>query len=126
MGARVMSQYSERCMDRQLRGRLGGPRSALGIALPLVALVLLAGCQSAPENKDHADCRRAWVKAFNVIFDNSISPTDVRWMHACMEKRGYKRVYDVGRCGRLEASIREAACYEKAGAQVEANAQSRP
>jgi hypothetical protein len=81
-------------------------------ALVAVAL-LIAACQASAENPDHAACRRDWVKAFNIVFDNSISNSDVRFMHACMAKRGYKRIYDAERCAKLEASIREPGCYAK-------------
>jgi len=79
----------------------------------LAAALLVAGCQASADNPDHAACRRDWLKAFNIVFDNSISNSDVRFLQACMAKKGYKRIYDAGRCARLEASIREPGCYVK-------------
>ena len=81
-------------------------------AICLALALLVAGC-SAVENPDHAACRRDWVKTLNVIFETSFSNTDIRWIHACMAKKGYKRIYDDKLCSKLEASIKEPRCYAK-------------
>ena len=88
------------------------PSGALAPIFCLTLMLLGDGC-SAVENPDHAACRRDWVKALNVIFETSFSNTDIRWIHACMAKKGYKRIYDNKRCAKLEASIREPRCYAK-------------
>jgi len=84
------------------------------VAVPaLLSVLALAACSKPPAAEDHSACRREWVAAYNVIFDTSVSISDVRFMHACMEKRGYKRIYNLGLCKKLDASVREPRCYEK-------------
>ncbi len=81
---------------------------------PAFCLVLLAaGCNASANNPDHSECRREWVRALNVIFETSFSNTDVRWIRACMARKGYKRIYDNRRCAKLEASTKEPRCYAK-------------
>lgn len=87
---------------------------SLPATIGLAAMAFAAGCHKAVHNLDRSGRRRAWVKTFNVIFDNSISNRDVRWIHAWMAKKGYKRIYNTGRRAKLEAGIGDAACYEKA------------
>lgn len=74
--------------------------------------VMLAACSAEPENKEHAECRRAWIKQFNVIFDDSVSSSEVRWFHDCMERLGYRRIYDSQLCKSLQASVKEPRCFK--------------
>ena len=78
-----------------------------------LAAALVAGCSADPVEIEHADCRQQWMKTFNVIFDSSVSASDVSWVHSCMARKGYTRLYDADLCRRLQASVREPRCYTK-------------
>lgn len=84
-------------------------RLALLLAIPLLA----TACSVDEVEVVHADCRQQWMKTFNVIFDSTVSASDVSWVHDCMAKKGYARLYDADRCRRLRASVREPRCYTK-------------
>ena len=84
----------------------------------LVVPLSVAGCWAGADNADHAACRHEWRQTFNAIFENSLTSSDVRWMQACMERRGYKRLYDGRRCQRLEASFNEPDCYARSSSQA--------
>jgi hypothetical protein len=85
--------------------------------LQFAVCVLVAGlagaCSSANDSTDFAECRTAGTKAFKAAFQSTVSMPAVRWVQACMEKRGYKRVYDAGDCSKIEASLEEPGCYVK-------------
>ena len=83
------------------------------ISVLLLLGVLAAGCSGSSDSADFIECRTAGKKAFKAAFQTTVSMPTVRWVQACMEKRGYKRIYDAERCSKLEASIEEAGCYVK-------------
>ena len=84
---------------------------SLGMLVALVAPIVISACSSQAENADFVRCRAAAMKAFNIVFADAVTDATLRWVHACMENKGYKRLYDSGRCQKLEASMEEPQCY---------------
>ena len=85
----------------------------LNLVSVLIVPILLSACSDGASKTDHANCVASGYSALNLLFQKTISNSLVRWVQACMEKKGYKRVYDVGRCQKLEASVEEPRCYVK-------------
>ena len=85
----------------------------LKFGFALMVPIMLFGCSDGAGESDLVDCRASGISALNLVFQSSVSTSLVRWVQACMEKKGYKRIYDAGRCQKLEASVEEPRCYEK-------------
>jgi hypothetical protein len=86
---------------------------SLNLAACLLAAIVTSGCSGERDSADFIECRAAGRQAFKAAFQSTVSMPTVRWVQACMEKRGYKRVYDADRCSRIEASLEESRCYVK-------------
>ena len=83
------------------------------LASVLVVPILLSACSEGGRKTDHSDCVASGYSALNLLFQKTVTTSLVRWVQACMEKKGYKRIYDAGRCQKLEASVEEPRCYVK-------------